>query len=325
MRLKLYRAADMAEAMARIRAELGADALILSQRRTARGVEVTAALEPSPEEADAIPPLAALPPAREDPLAFHGIPAGLLPPWTNGGLAGALAKSLGFAPLPLEAAGPPLLFVGPPGAGKTLTLARLATRLVLAGRPPLVITADGHRAGAAEELSAFTRLLGLSLVIAAHPVTLTRALSRREPMVPVLIDSPGADAFDPAGGEEVAALAATAGAMPVLVLPAGFDPWEAADQGAAFAALGAKLMVATRLDLARRLGGILAAAAGGRLALAEAGVGPGAANGLVPMTADFLAARLLAPRSAPAVPAFVPADPLPAALPRAATGRGVYP
>ena len=54
-------------------------------------------------------------------------------------------------------------------------------------------------------------------------------------------------------------------------------------------------MVATRLDLSRRLGGVLAAAHAGKLALTEAGVGPGAADGLVPLTAAFLAARLIGP------------------------------
>ncbi|MCA3417957.1 MAG: hypothetical protein INF88_03575, partial [Roseomonas sp.] len=46
MRLKLFHASTMAEAMAQIRAELGDDAIILEQRRTRHGVEVTAALEP---------------------------------------------------------------------------------------------------------------------------------------------------------------------------------------------------------------------------------------------------------------------------------------
>lgn len=297
MRLKLYRAADMAEAMARIRAELGAEAMILNQRRVAGGVEVAAALDPVAEDTDPLPPLhPPEPPAvAPDPLAFHAIPPGLLPPWREGGLPAALAAALAFAPLPLEPATPPLLFVGPPGAGKTLTVARLATRLVLAERPPLVITADGLRAGAAEELAAFTRLLGLALVTASHPLTLTGALARRAAATPVLIDTPGIDPFDPAAAETLAALAATAAATPVLVLPAGLDAAEAADLASAFAALGARRMVATRLDLARRLGSILAAAATAGLALAEAGVGPGAADGLVPLTPAFLAARLLEP------------------------------
>ena len=47
MRLRLFLARNMTEAMAQIREELGEEAVILESRRTARGVEVTAALEPA--------------------------------------------------------------------------------------------------------------------------------------------------------------------------------------------------------------------------------------------------------------------------------------
>ena len=285
MRLKLYRAPAMAQAMARVRAELGEDALILATRRVGGGVEVTAALEPEDP-----PPLAPPDPIRLAALDFHGVPAALHALLLRGELEAALAKAIPFGALPLGEA--PLLFIGPPGAGKTLTVARLATRLVLAGVLPLVITADGNRAGATEQLAAYTRLLGISLIVACHPVTLGRALARRLDAAPVLVDSPGCDPFDPAQVEELTALAATAAAAVVLVLPAGLDPAEANDQAQAFAASGARLLVATRLDLARRLGGILAAASTG-LALTEAGIGPGAADGLLPITPAWLAARLL--------------------------------
>jgi flagellar biosynthesis protein FlhF len=229
-------------------------------------------------------------PTRLAALDFHGVPVALHDSLLQGELAAALAKALPFGTLPLGQA--PLLLVGPPGAGKTLTVARLATRLVMAGILPMVITADGKRAGATEQLAAFTRLLGVSLIVAGHPVTLGRALARRPNTAPVLIDSPGCDPFDPVQADEVQALAATAAAAMVLVLPAGLDPAEAADQARAFAALGARLLVATRLDMARRLGGILAAAGTG-LALTEAGIGPGAADGLLPITPAWLAARLM--------------------------------
>jgi len=49
----------------------------------------------------------------------------------------------------------------------------------------------------------------------------------------------------------------------------------------------------TRFDLAHHLGGVLTAAASGKLALTEAGIGPGAADGLQRLTADWLANRLL--------------------------------
>jgi flagellar biosynthesis protein FlhF len=291
MRLKLYRAPAMAAAMAKVRAELGEDALILATRHVGDGVEVTAALEPDEEPP---PKLAPPDPTRVALLEFHGVPASLRAVLQQGELAAALAGALKFSALPLGPGEQPLLLVGPPGAGKTLTVARLATRLVMAGVAPLVITADGERAGATEELAAFTKLLGISLTIACHPVTLGRALMQRRDAAPVLVDTPGYNPFHPAELDDLAALAATAAATIVLVLPAGMDAAEATDLALSYASVGARLLVATRLDLAHRLGGILAASAGADLALTEAGVGPGAADGLQPITPEWLATRLLA-------------------------------
>jgi flagellar biosynthesis protein FlhF len=291
MRLKLYRAPRMAEALARLRAELGPEALILATRPVPDGVEITAALEPEPAEP-------APEPTRLPALEYHGVPRVLFPVLQRGPLEAALASVVAFAPLPLQERRP-LLLTGPPGAGKTLTTARLAARLVMGGVTPVVVTTDGGRAGAAEQLAAFTRLLGVELIAVADPVALGRALAKRRPGAPVLIDSQGADPFDPAEREQLTALAAIAQAETVLVLPAGLHSVEAAEQAAAFAAAGASQLVATRLDLARRLGSVLAAAHAGRLALAEAGIGPGAADGLVPLTPSFLAARLLCTGSRP--------------------------
>lgn len=279
--------------MARVRLELGADALILATRRVEGGVELTAALESDDNPVQPTSP----DPDVEAQLRFHCVPPGLAERLLAGPLDRSLAQTMTFAPLPLGPGMRPVLFAGPPGAGKTLTVARLATRLVMQGRPPVVITADGRRAGAAEQLAAFTRLLGLDLLVASHPTTLERCLGRREvgPDVPVLIDSPGLDPFDPAQRDELAALASVAGATVALVLPAGLDAAEAADLARAFAGSGAVNFVPTRLDVSRRLGSVLAAADAGCLALAEAGVGPGAADGLAPLSPSLLATRLLAP------------------------------
>lgn len=300
MRLKLFRAGDTAEAMAQVRAELGAEALILSTRRVAGGVEVTAALEQEPAPAPLPPPVSELPsgpgpgadPERVSAFAWHNVPAGLARRLGAGPLPFALSATLHFERLAFAPGASPLLLVGPPGAGKTLSAARLATRLVMAGKTPLVITADGRRAGAAEQLAAFTRLLGLQLLVASTPSTLVKALARRQDGAPVLIDCPGSDPFTPSQREEIAALAATAGAEIGVVLPAGLDVGEATDLAGAYAACGAHTLLATRLDLARRIGGVLSAAGAG-LALAEAGIGPGAADGMVPMTPDLLATRLM--------------------------------
>jgi flagellar biosynthesis protein FlhF len=295
MRLKVYRADRMADAMARIRTELGPDALILSSRRLGAGVEVTAALE----EQDPVPPLAVPPaePIHLNRISRHGIPTALAAALTQTpDLAAALAKHVTFQPLPPDR---PLLLVGPPGAGKTLSAARLATRYVMGGASPTVITADGKRAGADEQLAAFTRLLNLSLLLAPDAVTLARALARPRPAGPVIIDCPGSDPFQDTDQTEIQAFAATAQATVALVLPAGLDAEESADLAQAYAQAGATHLIATRLDLARRFGGILTAAHTARLVLAEAGIGPGAADGLIPFTPDLLASRLLSNGSTP--------------------------
>ena len=178
------------------------------------------------------------------------------------------------------------------------------------GYRPLVITADEQRAGAIEQLAAFTRLLGLTLIAAGRPEMLARALARREALSPVLIDAPGLDLLDPAQDALQGELIAASGACPVLVLPAGLDPAEAEEVAAAQALHGVQLLVPTRLDRTARLGGVLAACHGAGLALTEAGVGTDVADGLARLTPVTLAARLAAivptHRQAPIVPPLQP-------------------
>jgi flagellar biosynthesis protein FlhF len=292
MRIKLFQAANMADAMAQIRAELGADAIILEQRRTRHGVEVTAALEP--DEPLLIQPIT--PPAplvTASPLAFHNIAPGLAQALATAPLAESLATALGFAPLP-DGREHPLLLAGPPGAGKTVTIAKLAARMVLGGTAPLVITTDGQRAGAVEQLAAFTRVLGVTLAVAPTPAMLAKALTHRGPGQPVLIDTAGCNPFNAAEARQLHQIFTQAGADMVLVLPAGLDAAESADLARAFAALGARHLLPTRLDAARRLGGVLMAAKAGPLTLTEAGIGAEVADGLEALTPEGLASRLLA-------------------------------
>jgi flagellar biosynthesis protein FlhF len=284
MRLKLFRAPTMADAMAQVRVELGDDALILNTKLVHGGVEVTAALEPEPEpiqHAD----------GHLEALTWHGVPLELRAALANGNLEGAVAGTLRFGSLPLTSDQAPIMLTGPPGAGKTLTAVRLATRLVMGGDKPMVITTDGKRAGATEQLAAFTRLLGIPLLVASHAASLARALAQRQNGAPVLIDTAGTDPREPDEAADLKSLATLTDAHLALVLPAGLDPSESAELAAAHAECGAISLVATRLDVARRLGGIVAAAMSG-LVLTEAGIGCGAADGLTPLTPELLATRL---------------------------------
>jgi flagellar biosynthesis protein FlhF len=289
MRLRTIRAARMGEAMAVLRAELGEDAVILGTRHVAGGVEVTAALESGDDEPLVIAPDA--PHAAPIPAALrrHNLPPALAQRLAGGTLEAAIGRVFRFEALPLAA---PLLLSGPPGAGKTTSCAKLATRLVLGGVKPLLISADGRRAGAAEQLAAFARVLDLPLAIANSPGALAKALARRAAGQPALVDLPGCDPFDGAAARRHAALAEAARGAPVLVLPAGLDAEEAAETARAFHLLGCRHLLPTRLDAARRLGGVLAAAAAADLAFTEAGTGMEVADGLTPLAPAWLAQRL---------------------------------
>lgn len=302
MRIRVFRAARMADAMAMLREELGEEAVILDTRRAGGGVEITAALEA--EEPVLIPPAAAIatlptaaPPAAPvtGPLAFHNAPPSLAAALARGPLEDTLGSVFRFGPLP-DGREKPLLLVGPPGAGKTLTCAKIAARMVLGGTPPVIATTDGQRAGAAAQLAAFTGVLGLTLAVATSPGALVKALARRTQDQPVLVDSAGCDPFDPRQAMALHGFAVAIGAELVLVLPAGLDALEAADLARAFAALGARHLVPTRLDSARRLGAVLAAAEAGPLLLTEGGTSPEVVQGLEPLSPARLAARLAAPR-----------------------------
>ena len=213
MKLRVIRAARMSDAMAQLRAEMGEDAVLLSTRRVAGGVEVTAAQDQDDEPLMIAPDGARAHRAIPADLARHNVPAELAHRLAAGRLSAALDAVLGFAPLPIGDT--PLLLAGPPGGGKTLTVAKLATRLVLAGARPLLVSADGRRAGAAEQLAAFARVLDLPLAVASGPAALTKALARRAMGQTVLVDLPGCDPFNPAGARGLAALidAATQGAL----------------------------------------------------------------------------------------------------------------
>ena len=289
MRLRTIRAPRMADAIATLRAEFGDEAVILSTRHVAGGVEVTAAQEPADDEPLLLAPDIEPPAAIPAVLRRHNLPASLAHRLCGVKLEAAIAREFRFEALP---DGPlPLLLAGPPGAGKTTSCAKLATRLVMAGRPPLLISADGRRAGAAEQLAAFARVLGLPLSIAATPATLAKALARRGADQPALVDLPGCDPFDADAARRHAALADAAQGCAVLVLPAGLDAEESAETARAFHLLGCRHLLPTRLDAARRLGGILAAAATG-LAFTEAGTGMDVATGLTPMAPPWLAQKL---------------------------------
>jgi flagellar biosynthesis protein FlhF len=230
-------------------------------------------------------------------LRFHDAPADLV----RGVLAGRRRSTdaiallatgfrrtllFGRLPAPQHAR---LMLIGPPAAGKTTMMAKLAARI----RAPVasVFTTDADRPGGLEQLAEPLSVLGieatpLGLDGVARPDCPGPALHG-----PVLIDTGGTDADQ--GFAPLGLLARALAVEPVLVLPATIDPAEAGQFAQAALAIGATKLLVARLDLARRVGGPLAAARSG-LALIGSSVTPHFAFGLKPTGPTILARHLVA-------------------------------
>ncbi|HYC13841.1 MAG TPA: AAA family ATPase [Stellaceae bacterium] len=305
MHLRNYTAPTIQEAMALVRQELGPDAIIISTDDDPEdGARVTAALERAEPDIDETYATADVTDILSEALAAGGVPVPLAEKLLMASLtfdtedeisalSGALAATFSFAPVPEQGRTRPLLMVGPPGAGKTMTVAKLAARAVIARRPVRVIAADTVRAGAIEQIAAVARILGISLTTAESGGRLALAVASAAPEELVLIDGFGINPYNAADRRELAALIAAAGAEPMLVLAAGGDALDTVEIARIFRDLGCSRMTATRLDLTSRLGSLLAAADAAKLAFAEAGTAPEIADGLLPLDPLLLARRLL--------------------------------
>ena len=197
-----------------------------------------------------------------------------------------------FTPLPQSAYSKALMFVGAPGAGKTLAVAKLAARGVMSGLKIAVITTDTVRAGGVEQLAAFTKLLKIELKTAKTPSELSGILSEISSsgnVDQILIDTQGLNPFKTEDMKLLARLAAAGNIEPILTLAAAGDAEESGEMARIFSALGARRFVATRLDIARRLGGLLSAAQHGGLSFSDASATAGVADGLDPLSPRRLA------------------------------------
>jgi flagellar biosynthesis protein FlhF len=209
-------------------------------------------------------------------------------------LAQALAGWARFRPL-APVGDRALMLVGPCGAGKTAAAARLVVDALLAGRDVQVLSTDTARAGGLAQLQALLQPLGQAPIAVTETADLPARLG--EAGAATIVDTTG---INPFRGEELARLAdllRLSSAEPVLVLPAGLCPEDSLEIAANFAALGVRRVIVTKLDAARRLGGVLAAAATG-IAFAGAAIGPTIGRGSAALTAAGLG-RLLLRRSGP--------------------------
>ncbi|WP_420348856.1 GTPase [Pelagibius sp.] len=307
MLLRSFTGRTLPEAMDKVRAALGEEAIILStQDDDGEGVKVTAAIESAADDG-AAPEALYGELQQADRIAavldHHRVPRGLadrllntassllIDDWVMA-LAAALDHELGFQPLAEVGSDRPLMLVGPSGAGKSVTAAKLCACARLAGASSLLVTMDADKAGGRAQAEAFAEALGARLICAAGPEAVAEAVRERKPDEMAVIDTIGSNPFDEVELRELGDTAEAAGARLAVVLSAGGDPAEAADAGLAYGELGATALIPTRLDAARRFGGVMAAAHAGGLSFLAAGVSRHIGAGLVPANPVSLA-RLL--------------------------------
>jgi len=322
MKVKPFTAKSASAAISSVRAELGDEAIIISVNDDEGGdtTTVLAATDGQPltddegREIEEVEDHSLLDTEEtiHQALTYHGVPPRLIARLVSHAdnanavnptlaLASALDHVFTFAPIAMDGLPERVILVGPPGSGKTITTIKLATRARLKGAAYRVATTDTQRAGGIEQLSAFTTILETELAILYSIAEIAEFVAGLDSEQALFIDTSGINPYNTRDMDALYNFTKESNAEPVLVLPAGSDPMEAADLARPFADIGVRRMIVTRLDLARRVGGILGAAFGARLDFAEISLSPNVAEGLTTINPVALA-RLIMPHTAPEQP-----------------------
>lgn len=324
MRLKIFTADNMQAALLMVREALGDDAIIIETTEKNGKVKVTAAIEipaakvsprkarkPRPKPAPVKKSLKEL--HQEDRsesvnlshfLTHHDIPKVMMKriletadSFDDDSNINALARALDvmfhFSPINNDFQKRPIMLVGPPGVGKTVTAAKLTSQAVLAGQHIRLINTDTLRTGGTAQLEGYGHVLKIPVIEAPEPDLLAAAIeTNRQPDELVIIDTAGYNPFDSHEMNDLHRFIQVCDVEPLLVIAAGTDKTEAQEIAETYANLGVRRFIATRLDVARRYASLLTTAAAMDLAFAGVGITPYLAEGIERMDATNLA-RLL--------------------------------
>ncbi len=188
--------------------------------------------------------------------------------------------------------------VGPTGAGKTTTLAKLAAQARLDyGRSVAVISLDTYRVGAIEQWQRYARLIGTAFGVARNSDDFERALSSITAEL-VLVDTAGRNCADT---DETWPLV---DCLPrvvrhelnvLVVLPAFLRAKDADQVLRTYADVHPSAAVITKLDETQESGGVLQAVIEGEMPIAYTCQGPRVPEDIRDADADSLIRSLLPP------------------------------
>jgi flagellar biosynthesis protein FlhF len=175
------------------------------------------------------------------------------------------SKRLRFAPPSqheTQEAGKVIVFVGPPGAGKTTTLIKIAIREGLANRLSVrIISVDPYRVAAHEKLRSFAGIIGVGFTAVNSVQEFAGAVEDARMKSVVLVDTPG---YSPSEIDSVKEVAGCLERIPNkqvhLVLPASMKRESLGRCIRDYAAFAPDYLLFTKLDESESQGAILSAA-----------------------------------------------------------------
>jgi flagellar biosynthesis protein FlhF len=282
---RTYKAKHMGEALAHIKRDLGADAVILSSRevreRSSKGfalsVEVTAApfggLDRGAADRLSMSAADARAGSLERRFLDSGVPMNAARTLSMrvrrelregkatlvDSLTEALRSEVAFA---TKGRSRVCALVGPTGVGKTTTVAKLAAVAALVEqRTVALVCLDQYRVGASEQLQRYADLIGIPMESATDAKSLDRALRRLSRADLVLVDTSGRSPRDISGIAQTAdTLRGASEQVEVhLCVPASMREAELVGTIERQSVASPSRLVVTKLDEANFCGGVLAA------------------------------------------------------------------
>jgi flagellar biosynthesis protein FlhF len=193
------------------------------------------------------------------------------------------------------------VFVGPPGVGKTTTIAKIAAQeRVRQNRALNLVSADGFRAGAIEQLRGYAEIMAVPFRAARTTDDLDEAL--RSARNPVLVDTAGRSTGDLDGADMLEALCRRSRVRTHLVLAADTRPATARKVIERYQPLQPSRVVITKLDEAESVTGLFGVVREHGLPISYLTAGQRVPEDLARATPASLAALLLGEPALEAVP-----------------------